>query len=538
MTNAPTPTSYDELPYDSHPYDRTHPDHLATMARLFGVDAPDTDNCRVLELGCAAGGNLIPMAASMPAAKFLGIDLSNRQIDQGRVSIQQVSLQNIELRHQSIGDFTRGEGEFDYIICHGVYSWVPPDIQDAILRICSENLSANGVAYVSYNTYPGWFMRGMVRQMMCFHARQFDDPTTQVEQARALLDFLIEAGPGNDPTYHQLLKRELEIVRNRADSYLFHEHLETHNEPLFFHQFAERAAGHDLRYLSETQLSEMIPSNYAPNVEETLQRLGSSLIHVEQYLDFLRNRTFRRTLLCHAKLEPNRELGEAQLVGMHVSSTLQPVSPEPDLVLHAEEVFRGTSGMTASVSHPILKSALVALHKSSPGTIAFNELPTIANKELGAISGVGEFMVRDADNFAADRRNLGQLVLELYTRDLVELRAVPQRFTLTISERPWVNSLVRQQADEAAWATNLRHEILPLNDLDRHLLRCLDGTNGMPELVDRFAELVTGGKLVVEHDGQDSSAIASNTELLKTLVTHGLNRLARHAFLQQPPGMV
>ena len=535
MTEAPNPTSYDELPYDSHPYDRTHPYHLATMARLFGIAAPDTNSCRVLELGCAAGGNLIPMAASMPNATFLGIDLSARQIDEGGRNIQKVGLRNIELRQQSIADLTGSDGLFDYVICHGVYSWVPPDIQDAILRVCSGNLSTNGVAYISYNTYPGWFMRGMVRQMMCFHARQFKDAATQVEQARALLDFLIEAGPGNDPTYHQLLKRELEIVRNRADSYLFHEHLEAHNEPLFFHQFAEKAADHNLRYLSETQLSEMIPSNYAPNVEETLQRLGSSLIHVEQYLDFLRNRTFRRTLLCHADLEPNRELGEAQLAHMHVASTLQPVSHEPNLALHVEETFRGAGGMTASVSHPILKSALVALYKASPAALPFDKLPTIANKEQGVTSGAGEFMVRDADNFAEDRRNLGQLILELYTRDLVELRAMPQRFTLKVSDLPWVNPLVRQQADEAAWATNLRHEILSLNDLDRHLLRCLDGTNTLSDIVATFSELVKGGQLVVEHDGQDSSQIANNLKLLETLVSHGLSRLARHAFLQHQP---
>ena len=104
-----------------------------------------------------------------------------------------------------------------------------------------------------------------------------------------------------------------------------------------------------------------------------------------------------------------------------------------------------------------------------------------------------------------------------------------------MTERPWVNSLVRQQADEAAWATNLRHEILPLNDLDRHLLRCLDGTNALPDIVATFAELVKDGQLVVEHDRQDSSQIANNLKLLETLVTHGLKRLARHAFLQHQP---
>lgn len=530
IDSAPA-TSYDELPYDSHPYDRTHPDHLATMARLFGIPAPDPGTSRVLELGGAAGGNLIPMAASMPGATFVGIDLSLRQIEEGRALIERVGLSNIELRHQSIADLTDADGQFDYIICHGVYSWVPPEVQDAILRVCSQNLSEHGVAYVSYNTFPGWFMRGMVRQMMCFHARQFDDPATQVEQARALLDFLIEAGPGNDPTYHQLLTRELEIVRNRADSYLFHEHLEDNNEPLFFHQFAERAAAHDLRYLCETQLSEMIASNYAPNVEETLQRLGSSLIHIEQYLDFLRNRTFRRTLLCHSRQEPRRELGEAQLKGMYVASLLQPASPEPNLVLHADEVFRAASGLTATVSQPVLKAALVALHKASPGALPFDQLPALANQVLGDSSGLGEFSVRDADKLVLDRERLGQLILELYTRDLVHLRAIPPRFTLDISEQPLANDLIRHQADVDAWATSLQHEVVALNDLDRHLIRCLDGTRGMPELVTRFAELVRDGTLVVEHNGQAAGDLAGNRTLLETLVTHGLNRLARHALL-------
>ena len=115
---------------------------------------------------------------------------------------------------------------------------------------------------------------------------------------------------------------------------------------------------------------------------------------------------------------------------------------------------------------------------------------------------------------------------------LVELRARAPRFTMDIEERPWINPLIRQQADQAAWATSLRHEILPLNDLDRHLMRCLDGTNTVSDLVVRFAELVRDGQLVVEHDGQDSRQIADNRDLLETLVTHGLNRLARHAFLQ------
>ena len=82
--------------------------------------------CRVLELGCASGGNLIPMAMDFPDSEFLGIDLSARQIEAGKVHLANLKPRNIELRAASIMDVDAGYGQFDYIICHGVFSWVPP----------------------------------------------------------------------------------------------------------------------------------------------------------------------------------------------------------------------------------------------------------------------------------------------------------------------------------------------------------------------------------------------------------------------------
>ena len=119
------------------------------------------------------------MAVSLPGAAFVGIDLSQRQIEEGRRTIAALGLGNIELVHGSIDTVGPDAGQFDYIVCHGVYSWVPRAVQDHILRICRRNLTADGIAYVSYNTYPGWFMRGMVRRMMKFHASRFSDPATR-----------------------------------------------------------------------------------------------------------------------------------------------------------------------------------------------------------------------------------------------------------------------------------------------------------------------------------------------------------------------
>ena len=185
--NDVTTSTYDDVPYESNPFPQTHPDRLATIASFFGVTPPPVANARVLELGCAAGGNIIPIAVVHPESKVTGIDLSARQIDDGRAVVDALELKNIDLQQKSISDIDPSFGEFDFIICHGVYSWVPDEVQTDILRISKENLAENGIAYVSYNTYPGWHMRGMIRDMMKFHVGQFTDSGMQIKQARALV---------------------------------------------------------------------------------------------------------------------------------------------------------------------------------------------------------------------------------------------------------------------------------------------------------------------------------------------------------------
>ena len=258
-------TSYDEVPYESHPYAQTHPSRLAVVARLFGLTPPPIETARVLELGAAAGGNLVPIAEAFPDSWCVGIDLSARQVADGEQWVRKLGLRNVSLRHASITDVDDTYGTFDYVICHGVFSWVPTAVREAILDVCARRLAPNGVAYVSYNTYPGWHMRGMIRDMMRYHALRFSDTTQRVGQARALLDFLAQSCRQDGP-YPTLLKSELESVRRQADHYLFHEHLEEVNDPLYFHQFVAMAKAHGLRYLGEARVGDA--AQVDPHVRE------------------------------------------------------------------------------------------------------------------------------------------------------------------------------------------------------------------------------------------------------------------------------
>ncbi|HJZ54767.1 MAG TPA: class I SAM-dependent methyltransferase, partial [Gemmataceae bacterium] len=413
---APAVNSYDEVPYESHPYAQTHPSRLHVVATLFGLPPPPVEKCRVLELGAAAGGNIIPLAETFPESWFVGVDLSARQVSDGERLIHTLGLKNVSLRHASILDVDESYGPFDYVICHGVFSWVPTVVREKILEICSKNLTPNGVAYVSYNTYPGWHMRGMIRDMMRYHAMRFATPQQRTQQARALLDFLAQSVRQEGP-YSVLLKTELESIRHQADHYLYHEHLEEVNDPLYFHQFVEMARNHGLRYLGESRLGTMVTGNFGPEVEKTLKLLAPDQIQTEQYMDFLRNRMFRETLLIHQKTAPNWEIKPECVRRLHLASSGKPVGDKPpDLKSEEPAQYQTRSGMTLSTGRPLLKAAMQVFASHWPGTISFDEL----RREARAMLGVGD--PDDPALAAEDAKPLASSLLTSYiSSDLIEL---------------------------------------------------------------------------------------------------------------------
>src|SRR5262249_46639164 len=284
---------YDQIPYLDYIFPFTHPARMGVVAALHGMRLADPARCRVLELGCCGGANLIPMAYGLTGSEFVGIDISSDRIEDGRRTIAAVGLTNIDLRAASILDIDAGAGKFDYIIAHGVYSWVPSEVREKTLDVCKANLADDGVAYVSYNTYPGWQQRLVIRDMMLYHIGQMADPRERVGQARALLKFLVESVDPGDTVYATLLRRENELLNEGPDAHSYPDHLEGVNDPVSFHQFAARASARGLQYLGEVESNPLVQTLSA-EARATLDRLAGTIIEAEQYLDFVRNRPFRR----------------------------------------------------------------------------------------------------------------------------------------------------------------------------------------------------------------------------------------------------
>jgi len=180
-------SSYENLPYPSMPFAYSQPPHLEALATLFDFDAPAASQARVLELGCASGGNIIPLAKRFPKASFLGVDLSRKHIALGRQRTTALNVSNVRLTQADLTEFSSTE-TFDYVICHGVFSWVPKHTQDAIFRICNESLAVNGIVAISYNVLPGWHLRKVVRDLFLHYASAQESPQERVAQARKVLD--------------------------------------------------------------------------------------------------------------------------------------------------------------------------------------------------------------------------------------------------------------------------------------------------------------------------------------------------------------
>jgi methyltransferase-like protein/2-polyprenyl-3-methyl-5-hydroxy-6-metoxy-1,4-benzoquinol methylase len=498
-------TSYDHIPYPSLPYAQTHPDNLATVATLLGVDPPSVGCCRLLELGCASGGNLIPMAYGLPNSEFVGVDSSSIQIAQGQTKIESLRLTNIDLNCLDIMEVDAQFGQFDYIIAHGVYSWVVPQVQDRILEICRKHLAPTGIAYISYNTYPNWGILGTFRDMMLYHTRHLADPKMRAKQARDLLYFFAEATSASNSAYSDLLKNYSRIMKEKTetfpngDSLFLHDELEEVNDPVYFHQFVGRAMSHDLQYLAEAEFSTSFANKFSREVAETLVQISKSSIEFEQYLDFLTNRSFRQTLLCHREIPLTRELNPERLMNLYFSSSARPVSSSPTIHKTSIERFRAPNKATLSTDHPLTKSAILFLAEVWPQTVSFKALLAEAFSRLGL--GPITDDVYSTQDVLYLRTNL--LKAHSYSSQLMKLHTNPSEFTLKISERPVASAVARYQVRHAASiVTNCRHERVRLSKFNNYLLRFLDGNHDRTDLLKALEQLVTGGILEVKQNDQ------------------------------------
>lgn len=296
-------TIYKELGYKSYPFPFTTPAYLEAYGTLVGLKPPTAKTARVLELGATYGGNIISQAVHNPEATFIGIELSQDQVEKGNKIISDAKLDNVSLLQGDILNFDESLGNFDYIIAHGFYSWISDEMKDKLLDIISHHLADNGIAYVSYNTYPGWHTMEEVRQLMLFANRGYDELTHKEKVLRGkTVGSLVGAQILN---YDNLKERNskflgaLRSVMQKDDYYVGHDHLEPHNDPCYFYQFNDHLKAHNLSYVCDADLTLSMVRTYDDSIADKLEKLApNSQADQEQYLDFMLDTTFRKSIIC------------------------------------------------------------------------------------------------------------------------------------------------------------------------------------------------------------------------------------------------
>jgi len=517
--------SYDYAPYESKPFDQTHPSRFGAAARLYGMTPPEIAECRVLELGCSTGGNLLGMAMNLPEAHFVGIDLSSVQIDQARRNAAELAIPNVQFHAMSVTDIGADFGEFDYIVAHGLYSWVPEEVQAAILAVCQKHLSPNGLAYISYNTYPGWHLRGMVREIMLYHRQRYGSPHEQVQQCRGIVDFLARSVSNPQSAYGAALRAEAELLRKNPDYYVLHDQLEDVNRPCYFHEFAAHLRAHGLRYVTDAFLQTADFNELPPQVLGPLRRVARDEVELEQYVDFARGQLFRCSVVARADAAaPNCSLDA--LSDLYIISLAKPVSGTVDIASPEIEVtFRTTQGNAINTQQPLTKAAMMVLAQCAPQPLIYRELVELS---WGRLQECGMTLALNQANAELRLRND---LARCCATGLVALYTFVPPLTTAVSSHPQVHPAMRAHAQRHDWIISQVHSLVLLDEFARKLVPLLDGARDQKQLLSEMQSLVRRGALPYLENGQVVTDEVRIRAALQSAIDKTLESLAASATL-------
>lgn len=488
--------AYDVLEYPSHVHPQAHPSRLAAIARLHGIDAASPRACHLLEVGCGDGLQLLTLAMAYPQSRFVGVDLSQAAIARGEAARRRLGLDNLRLVAADLMTWDPGQAPYDYIVAHGFFSWVPDMVRDRLLALCRQVLAPAGIAYVSYNALPGCHLRRLMWDMLRHHTRGIDDPRERIAAARDLLACL-ESDVAGSQVYGDAVRSEArDLLRRTETSVLFHDDLADTNQPFSISEFVARAGAHHLRYLGEADYHEMSDAGLTDDARERLaQRAAGDRLQREQYLDYLKGRRFRQTLLCRADAPMHDVAGAAMARNLSAVGHLRTDDAEGGALDLAEGVaarFHSGDGAMLTTDHPVIKAALAMVGNAFPAALAFDAVLADAREAA-----------RSPASLEDDAGVLADTWIAAFGLGLLTLHCDPPAFARQAGPTPRANALARMQVEAGAdLVTSLRPSMIRIDSaLALELIRLLDGRRDRGRLLHDLAARMAA--LPVEGDAAD-----------------------------------
>ena len=403
---------YDELPYKCLPIEWTAPERLSLAARLHGGPGPPLDGYRVLELGCGDGANLLPMAFYRQSGTFVGVDGAGSQIEIASDRKARLELGNVEFIHAGFEDVAgQVSGPFDYVIAHGVFSWIPEHVRDILFQMVADNVRPGGLFYLNYNCRPGWNIRGLVRKFLLAQTKEIVGLRARSDRAVILSNWFAQALQRHEHPYSQLLSQEFAFVAQNHPSFVGHEYLAAHNHPYWRQEFLSLAGRFGLDYASDADF------NYASGrTDETVLSELSHEALLEGTIDDAAD------LLCYRQLHSpifttgaacSESMDTAEFSGLFVASCLAPASMSED----GNPVLVHPSGYEVEAKTDDVFRAFVELHSKWPEELRIGEVfPNVCSvqEDLRLLhrNGLIELRLSESCHSRLDRVRLNSLERE------------------------------------------------------------------------------------------------------------------------------
>jgi SAM-dependent methyltransferase len=368
------------------------PTNLAWTAGLRGHTAPAADDAfTYCELGCGNGLSLNIFAAAHPKASFYGLDFNPSHVANGRRTAEQGGIPNATFLERSFADLA-GEKElpaFDYIVLHGIWSWVSAENRQHIVAFIREKLKPGGMVYVSYNTLPGWSEMVTVRRLMLDVAgRTQGDLETKIKTA---LDWLRKYwDTQNKEAASRSYRNRIERILKSDVAYLAHEYFNKDWTLFFFQDVVQELRAAKLTWLTTATLEHTEPSFFLNRARLALVREIVDPIDREQMRDFLGNASFRRDVFL--KGTPDAALAREPFSSPALQA--RQIGPRRSTHLFQPEVRVSAGTLTLKEDH---ERALFELFKDGTRTVGevFDPLWAMGRNNAAAFTTLRQMVASD-----------------------------------------------------------------------------------------------------------------------------------------------
>lgn len=450
-------SDYEETPYIGYPVPAAHPWRIAWTSFVRGGPAPDMTRPRILEIGCGDGAHLLSVAAFEPEWTAHGLDGSARAVDSARAVAADCGLGNITFERVDLAEARVAPGAWDFVIAHGVYSWIDAGRRAALRRLVRTALAPAGLAYISFNALPAWGLRGRVRDLLRRHPQ-----LPPVELARRLLPH------ASEDIWGRLVTHELNRLVEARPDYLAHEYLEEENEAFWLGDFLRDAAADGLAWVGDTQF-DTDEGRWIENARVALDVPG---LAGEEMADLLGYRQLRAVVLARDDAPHHPAPNDDMLVdGSFVAGRVTGTTEEFAVHEPGTAVMRALNGMEIQVPDPLARAALLELAAIYPDALAPNELLARAHATLAARQ-----VTPDPD----EPRRVREGLLRLWRAGALELRRHKPRLCVPATASPRVSPFTRLEARVWPALSTPLGTAIGLTPEHQSIVRALDGTPTQP----------------------------------------------------------